>query len=87
MGRPVIATRHGGSLEILDGGQGNPPLGLFAKPNDSADLNVQIKTAAAMGPDQAAAFAQAAQLRARTKFTNSAMCSATLSVYRRLLKE
>lgn len=87
MGRPVIATSHGGSLEILDGGRGKPPLGLFAVPSDTASLNAQIQTLAAMRADQAEAFARPAQMRARTKFTNSAMCSATLDVYRRLLRE
>lgn len=87
MGIPVIATAHGGSLEILDGGAGNPPLGLFVIPNDIESLNDQIQTLAALRPDQAKAFAQAAQARARSKFTNQAMCAATLDVYRALLSE
>ncbi len=84
MGVPVIATAHGGSIEILDGGAGKPPLGLFAVPSDAASLSEQIKTLAAMRPDQARQFAQPAQARARHKFTNLAMCAATLDVYRRL---
>ena len=87
MGVPVIATSHGGSLEILDGGAGKPPLGLFAAPGNAASLNEQIQTLAAMRPDQAKAFAKGAQARARSKFTNSAMCKATLDVYRALLSE
>ena len=87
MGVPVIATAHGGSLEILDGGIGKPPLGLFAKPSDIESLHDQITTLSAMRPDQATAFAAPAQARARSKFTNHAMCSATLDVYRRLISE
>ena len=69
MGVPVIATAHGGSIEILDGGRGKPPLGLFAVPSDAASLSEQIKTLAAMRPDQARQFAQAAQARARHKLS------------------
>ncbi len=87
MGVPVIATAHGGSLEILDGGAGKPPLGLFAKPSDVESLHNQIETLSAMRPDQAKTFAVPAQARARTKFTNQAMCSATLDVYSRLISE
>ncbi len=87
MGIPVIATAHGGSLEILSGGAGQPPLGLFAVPSDARSLNTQIQTLSVLRPEQARAFAAPAKARARTKFTNSAMCSATLDVYRRLLRE
>lgn len=87
MGVPVIATAHGGTLEILDGGTGRPALGLLAKPSDVASLHDHIQTLAAMRPDQARAFAAPAQTRARSKFTNQAMCGATLDVYRRLISE
>lgn len=87
MGVPMIATQHGGSLEILDGGAGKAPLGLFALPGDAAHLHGQIQTLAAMRPDHAKAFASGAQARARSKFTNQAMCAATLDVYRTLLSE
>lgn len=87
MGVPVIATAHGGSIEILDGGGGKAPLGLLAAPSDAASLHEQIKTLAAMRPDQARQFAKPAQARARCKFTNLAMCAATLDVYRRLISE
>ena len=88
MGVPVIATSHGGSIEILDGGgAGKPALGLLATPSDISSLHAQIRTLAAMRPEQARRFAQAAQARARSKFTNHAMCSATLDVYRRLMSE
>lgn len=85
MGRPVIATAHGGSLEILEIGPKSTPLGLIAQPGDIASLNAQIRTLWAMDETQARDFASKAQTRARTVFTNSAMCAATLTVYRTLL--
>ncbi len=87
MGVPVIATAHGGSIEILDGGAGKPPLGLFAVPSDIASLHAQIRTLSALSPEQVSRFALPAQSRARSKFTNKAMCAATLDVYRTLLSE
>jgi glycosyltransferase involved in cell wall biosynthesis len=87
MGRPVIATAHGGSVEILQIGSAAPPLGLIAVPGDIASLRAQIMALGAMDHESAAAFAERAQSRARRLFTNSAMCASTLAVYRQLLGE
>ncbi|MGB0906147.1 MAG: glycosyltransferase family 4 protein [Maricaulaceae bacterium] len=81
MGIPVIATAHGGSLEITDYGK----TALLAIPGDVESLHTQIKTLAAMGPDQAQEFAKAGQIRARTLYTKRAMCDSTLNVYRQML--
>lgn len=81
MGVPVIVTAHGGSIEITDNGR----TALMAVPGDAESLNAQIKTLAAMRPDQAAEFAKAGQMRARTLYTKRAMCAATLKVYEKLL--
>lgn len=81
MGKPVIATAHGGAIEILDGGR----LGLMAQPGSVESLAEQIATLAAMRPDQAKAFAEPAQARARSLYTTQAMCAATLAIYRRLV--
>lgn len=87
MGRPVIATAHGGSVEILQIGTASPPLGLIAPPGDIAALGAQIRTLGEMDADAARRFAERAQRRVRQIFTNSAMCAATLAVYRQLLME
>lgn len=83
MGRPVIATNHGGYVEILDGGK----LGLIAEPASVSSLTAQIRTLAAMSADQATAFAAPAQARARSIYTLEAMCGATLDVYARLMAQ
>ena len=82
MGKPVIATAHGGSIEILDGGR----LGLMVPPGNIEAMHDQIAVLAAMRPEQASTFAQPAQSRARSLFTTEAMCAATLAVYSRLLE-
>lgn len=89
MGKPVIATAHGGTLEILDVDPvtGRSALGLLVVPGDIASLNAQITRLAAMSQAEADSFAAAAQRRARRLFTNSAMCAATLEVYRRVIDE
>jgi len=81
MGVPVIASAHGGSIEITDNGK----TALMCEPNDVASLHTQIKTLAAMRPGQAAEFAKAGQLRVRTLYTKRAMCDTTLRVYEKLL--
>lgn len=87
MGKPVIATAHGGTLEILDvdPATGESALGLLAAPRDIASLSAQIRRLAAMSAQDAESFALPAQRRARRLFTNSAMCAATLEVYRRVI--
>lgn len=80
MGRPVIATHHGGYVEILDGGT----MGLMAEPGSVESLTTQIRRLAAMSAEQATAFAAPAQARARSIYTLEAMCAATLAVYARL---
>jgi len=82
MGKPVIATAHGGSIEILDGGK----LGLMVPPGNIEALNNQIVALADMRPEQAESFAKPAQARARSLFTTEAMRSATLALYSRLLE-
>ena len=85
MGVPVIATAHGGSIEILNAD--TKPLGLMAIPGDVESLRAQMQRLSAMTPEQARAFARPAQARAREKFTNAAMCAATLAVYTKLLSK
>lgn len=82
MGQPVIATNHGGAVEILDGGT----LGLMAEPGSVDSLAAQIKRLSAMSEAEATAFAQAAQARARSLYTTQAMCAATLDIYARLME-
>ena len=84
MGKPVIATNHGGSIEILDAYSPKRALGLMAKPGDIKSLRKQIKKLAAMSDTEAAAFAAPATARVREIYTVKAMCASTLAVYARL---
>lgn len=85
MGKPVIATAHGGSIEILDAYTPKRALGLMATPGDIKSLRKQIKKLAAMSDEEARAFAAPATARVREFYTVKAMCAATLAVYARLM--
>ena len=87
MGKPVIATAHGGSIEILMAQTPETALGLMATPGNIGSLNKQIKKLAAMSDDEARAFGKAAQARVREFYTTKAMCAATLGVYARILSK
>ena len=77
MGRPVIATAHGGSMEtIIDGETG------WLVPVGDADAIAAALTAAiGMTTDQREAVAAQARHHVTKNFSIEKMCSATLDVY------
>jgi glycosyltransferase involved in cell wall biosynthesis len=82
MGRPVVATDHGGAAETVIAGE----TGLLVPPGDAAALAEAIDTMLAL--DAAAARALGERARAHVLaqgYTTEAMCAATLAVYRELL--
>jgi glycosyltransferase involved in cell wall biosynthesis len=83
MGRPVVATAHGGAQETIIPGD----TGWLVPPNDAAAL----AEALALALDQDAATRQAMSLReiahVRTHFTSALMAARTLAVYRELLPQ
>ena len=80
MGRPVIASAHGGALETVADGE----TGLLVPPGEAAPLADAIERLAT-DADLRARLGAAGRERARARFSTEAMTSATLSVYRSLL--
>lgn len=81
MGKPVIATAHGGSLETVLERQ----TGWLVRPSDPEDMAKAIDQALFGGSVQLAAYGKAGQARVRECFTTKAMCEQTESLYRRLM--
>jgi glycosyltransferase involved in cell wall biosynthesis len=80
MGRPVIATAHGGSLETVVEGE----TGWLVNPASAEDMARAIREAMA-DPARRKAFGEAGRQRVRRHFTLKTMCEKTLAVYRELL--
>lgn len=80
MGKPVVATAHGGSLETVVNGE----TGWLVTPSSSEDMARALNEAMA-DAEKRKAFGEAGQRRVRKYFTLTTMCEKTLSVYRELL--
>ena len=80
MGRPVIASAHGGSLETVVDGE----TGRLVPPGDASALADAIEGLAA-DAEARAAMGAAGRARARNRFTTEAMTSRTLCVYASLI--
>lgn len=83
MGKPVIATAHGGSLETVIDQQ----TGWLVRPSDPGDMARALHEALAKDQQQLAVFGEKGKLRVREHFTTEAMCKQTEALYRRLLLE
>ena len=82
MGRPVIASSHGGATEtVLDG-----KTGWLTPPGDVEAWAKALKQALEAGPDMLAAMGKLASNRARQLYSAEAMCSATMAAYERVLE-
>jgi glycosyltransferase involved in cell wall biosynthesis len=81
MGRPVIASAHGGTVEtVVDG-----VTGWLAAPGETDAWAAAIRTALDLGPDGRRRMGEAGAKRARRLYSVDAMCEATLEAYRRVL--
>lgn len=78
MGRPVIASAHGGSLETIEDGK----TGWLYPPGDATALADRIEEALTLDPSARAHMGVAGRARIRSRFTVEAMANATLGVYR-----
>lgn len=81
MGRPCIATDHGGSRETII----RDETGWLVAPNDVDTLAQYLDEALSLDARQRAMLATAAMNHAATHFTNEQMCKATLDVYAEVL--
>ena len=82
MGRPIIATDHGGSRETILPGV----TGWLVPPGDVAAWTHAIAAALDIGPVRRAAMGQAAANRATRLYSVDAMCQAYLAAYQRVLE-
>ena len=83
MGKPVVATNHGGALEtVIDG-----KTGFLTAPGDAQALSQAITKVIDMGRTARAVMGENARERVTSLFSSAAMCDATLGVYRSLLAE
>ena len=82
MGRPVIASAHGGAVETVVEGV----TGWLAAPGDVEAWARALALAADVGPKKRAQMGRDAMTRARALYRTDAMCQATLETYERLLE-
>jgi glycosyltransferase involved in cell wall biosynthesis len=83
MGRPVIATDHGGAREILLPGQ----TGWLVAPGDVDQLAAALNEALSLDQEQRMALAETAGAHIRARFSRDQMCASTLAVYEEVLRE
>ncbi len=81
MGRPVIASAHGGTTETVVDGQ----TGWLVAPGDADAWAQAMDHAASLGRRRLRAMGKRGSERARRLYSNETMCAATLEVYSRLL--
>ncbi|BCL60896.1 glycosyl transferase [Desulfomarina profundi] len=81
MGKPVIATAHGGSLETVVHGEN----GWLVKPSDAKDLGRAINKALAMEREELNLMGEKGKKRVTKRFTAQAMCEETEAFYFELL--
>ena len=83
MGRPVIATAHGGSLETVV-----PQVnGWLVKPADADDLAAAIDNALSLPTEKLHNFGMEGQKQVYKSFTAQAMCEQTVKFYNDLIKQ
>lgn len=81
MGRPVIATKHGGAMEtIMDG-----DTGWLVEPGNAEALSKAVGHALSLDAEEKGRISQNAIWNARTNFSTAVMQENTLAVYRELL--
>ena len=83
MGRPVIASDHGGARETVIAGE----TGWLVTPGDADALAQALRKALAMSGDERETVARRAITHIRDNYTKQQMCDATIAVYRELIPE
>lgn len=81
MGRPVIASGHGGARETIVADK----TGLLVPPGDSAALATAIADIIALDAESRELLGRQAMAHVRGHFTNDVMCAATLALYHDVL--
>ncbi|MCB1784115.1 MAG: glycosyltransferase family 4 protein [Alphaproteobacteria bacterium] len=81
MGRPIIATNHGGARETIQRGY----TGWLVEPNNPDDLAAALEEALSLDSRQRAILATRGMTHVANNFTREQMVEKTLHVYARLL--
>ncbi|HVB16668.1 MAG TPA: glycosyltransferase family 4 protein [Stellaceae bacterium] len=81
MGRPVVATDHGGARETILNGV----TGWLATPGDPAALAAAIGKALSLDTASRTVFARQARAHVASGFTREAMCAHTIDLYEEVL--
>jgi len=81
MGRPVLASDHGGARETVLVNE----TGRLTPPGDAKGLAEGLDWALALTPEERDRLAAKARAHIAQNYTNAAMCRATLDVYREVL--
>src|SRR5579885_539982 len=81
MGRPVIATDHGGARETVVANTS----GLLVPPGNADALATALGAMLALSPDERAAMGAKGRAHIAAHYSLESMCAATLAVYRKLL--
>jgi glycosyltransferase involved in cell wall biosynthesis len=81
MGRPVIATDHGGARETVVPGE----TGWLVPPGDAEALAAALDEALALASWERETLGARAQAHIRSRFTKESMCAATLALYGEIL--
>lgn len=83
MGRPVIATRHGGACEtVID-----RETGLLVPPGDTTELGKAIQSALTMDNELRAQVEEQAIWNIHEHFSAQVMCDKTLALYQEVLSQ
>jgi glycosyltransferase involved in cell wall biosynthesis len=83
MGKPIIATNHGGACETIIDNE----TGYLIPPNDAPALAAAIKKIMALSAEEKQTLAQKSIAHIQQNFTVAHMMAATLAVYTELLPE
>jgi glycosyltransferase involved in cell wall biosynthesis len=81
MGRPVIATDHGGARETVLAGQS----GILVPPGDATALAEALADLLGRGPEELAAMGAKGRAHVSRRYTAERMCTETLVLYRELI--
>lgn len=85
MGKPIIATAHGGAMETVITGQGGT--GWLTTPNNPRELSLAVDEALHFNETDLQALGLRARQNAEQNFSTHTMCHKVLEVYREILSQ
>lgn len=82
MGKPIIATRHGGACDIIE----DEKTGWLVAPGDKLALAKAIDHVLSLPPKELEVYSKRARKHAETNFSKDAMYSKTIEVYKEVIR-